>query len=644
RPSTRSSPTANSSRIEIGHCSKDPTQQMEQKSSLVTTEQFKVLGRNRSSTGHVRAWAPELIWAFLSIMVFIALVITLRQYDKRPVPEWRFGLTLNTVVAFLSTICRSMTVVPISEGLSQLKWNWIATRRRPLWDLYTFDQASRGPIGSLLLMVTLRGRHVNPIEHGMKGHANSEVRFITLGWLASLVMVSGLFTSFLTQSTIAYTNARALTTGSSAPVARTYPVVSQDEQGFQDIEALESMSRALIQGGIRMPSEPWPYPELECDTNECEYPEFSSLAMCASVSNISDSLVVSTSISDMYEDTRIAKLANTTATLDLRNSSFAQSNITVPGWEPNVSLLSTTETFWPLRWNFVAGWDNADDLQTATVAQLHILYNNFGGEDLISIRAAEVLWHFCVKTYDARVDNATSFTTERGSTTHIHKRQGDFLGPNGAFFNLSSQSGNGSFQVRFAEGYEKLNGRFRDVFEGPRGFNSIESKSLSFVFGANLYADTDFPDRSDLFSRLSEGEVDRRTWSNLQSTANNIANAMTAYMRNADTDNHIEGKAYKQELHILVRWEWLSLLVIQLTLTLVFLIWVMVLTAQLDMDVVKSSNLAELFAMHGADESTVSADEGESVELLSKGINTKIDKDITARLSKRNYEWKIYLG
>ncbi|KAK7216203.1 hypothetical protein V2G26_004206 [Clonostachys chloroleuca] len=115
--------TRDSSRSEMGDSGDDPTQHREEENSPIATEQLRAMGRNRNWRGHVRAWAPELIWTLLSIMVFIALVVTLRQYDERPVPEWSFGLTLNTVVAFLSTICRSMTVVPIGEGLSQLEWN-----------------------------------------------------------------------------------------------------------------------------------------------------------------------------------------------------------------------------------------------------------------------------------------------------------------------------------------------------------------------------------------------------------------------------------------------------------------------------------------------------------------------------------------
>lgn len=107
----------------------------------------------------VISWAPEIVWCFSAIVVFIALVILLQFFDYQLRPDLPLGLTLNTLVALLATACRFMTAVPIEEGISQLKWNWMAARQRPLHDLYKFDQASRGPIGSMRLIPIMRGKY-----------------------------------------------------------------------------------------------------------------------------------------------------------------------------------------------------------------------------------------------------------------------------------------------------------------------------------------------------------------------------------------------------------------------------------------------------------------------------------------------------
>lgn len=107
---------------------------------------------------HAKAWAPEFGWILLALALFIALIVVLRVYDNKGLPDWPMGLTLNTLVAFLATMCRSIIIIPIGEGLSQLKWNWFVAKKRPIKDLYIFDQASRGPWGSIRLICRMKGR------------------------------------------------------------------------------------------------------------------------------------------------------------------------------------------------------------------------------------------------------------------------------------------------------------------------------------------------------------------------------------------------------------------------------------------------------------------------------------------------------
>lgn len=114
--------------------------------------------RKLSHTRHFLAWWIEGLWCLLSVGIIFAMVILLHRYDQQPRPRWPAELTLNTVVAVLATMCRAITVIPISEGIFQLKWSWFVRSKRPLRDLYAFDQASRGPWGSLQLLITTRGR------------------------------------------------------------------------------------------------------------------------------------------------------------------------------------------------------------------------------------------------------------------------------------------------------------------------------------------------------------------------------------------------------------------------------------------------------------------------------------------------------
>lgn len=109
---------------------------------------------------HLKSWAPETSCCLLTVMILVALAVVLSMYDRKPLPQWPLGLTLNTIVALLATLCRSLIVIPIAEGISQLKWNWFAVHQRSIRSLYIFDQASRGPWGALrLIFTTMNGRY-----------------------------------------------------------------------------------------------------------------------------------------------------------------------------------------------------------------------------------------------------------------------------------------------------------------------------------------------------------------------------------------------------------------------------------------------------------------------------------------------------
>ena len=109
-------------------------------------------------------WVLELTAILISFLSFAALVAVLLVYDNQPQQSWSSShLTLNGLVAILSTITRASLLVPVASAVSQSKWSWFlparsAVKGRPLRDLNYFDDASRGSWGSLRLLWNLRGR------------------------------------------------------------------------------------------------------------------------------------------------------------------------------------------------------------------------------------------------------------------------------------------------------------------------------------------------------------------------------------------------------------------------------------------------------------------------------------------------------
>lgn len=102
-------------------------------------------------------WVWELLGVLGSALAILGLCILLKIFDKRPLPSWSYTyngeiarlqgkvalITLNSIIEAISIVARLCLLLPITRGLSQLKWVWFAEKERPLVDLGYFEAASR---------------------------------------------------------------------------------------------------------------------------------------------------------------------------------------------------------------------------------------------------------------------------------------------------------------------------------------------------------------------------------------------------------------------------------------------------------------------------------------------------------------------
>jgi hypothetical protein len=126
----------------------------------------------------------------LAFVVIALLVALLAAHDKRPNTLWAAHVSLNTIVSIASVLFRTSIMVPITKCISQLSWIWLAKAERPLGDVTLFDQASRGVLGGLTILVSPR-------------HINS---FVSVGVILSIVMLA---VDPCFQQTVIYYSARA---------------------------------------------------------------------------------------------------------------------------------------------------------------------------------------------------------------------------------------------------------------------------------------------------------------------------------------------------------------------------------------------------------------------------------------------------
>jgi len=104
-----------------------------------------------------RFWVLEVFWCFVGLGCAAAIIVVLAQYDRQQAPQWPLGITLNTLLAFLASTAKAALLIPVTEGIGQLRWMWFRRTARQADDFELFEEATRGSYGSLKLMISLKG-------------------------------------------------------------------------------------------------------------------------------------------------------------------------------------------------------------------------------------------------------------------------------------------------------------------------------------------------------------------------------------------------------------------------------------------------------------------------------------------------------
>lgn len=104
---------------------------------------------------HRSMWMWEVASVVFAALIFVVIVTVLATFDEKPSPVIG-GVTLNTAIAFAATLFRMALMVPVTGCMCQLTWVSLQKGYKPLRDIVRFDMASRGPLGSLQLLLELR--------------------------------------------------------------------------------------------------------------------------------------------------------------------------------------------------------------------------------------------------------------------------------------------------------------------------------------------------------------------------------------------------------------------------------------------------------------------------------------------------------
>jgi hypothetical protein len=216
-----------------------------------------------------RFWIAEILWCVVGLGSGAAIITVLAQHNGQRAPKWPLGISLNTVLALLASVAKASLLIPVVEGLGQLRWIWFSRRARPVDDFELFDSATRGTLGSLRLLAARKGG--------------------VLGFVAALVTVASLLVSTVTQAVIQYeTRPYPFDSGVQTPRV----TVLKSDRFFLDSSAdtyarVLSLKKHIIAGGYSLVSEPLSPEPVGCSTGECSFPDFVTSGICTDVADVS---------------------------------------------------------------------------------------------------------------------------------------------------------------------------------------------------------------------------------------------------------------------------------------------------------------------------------------------------------------------
>lgn len=182
------------------------------------------------------------------------------------------------------------------------------------------------------------------------------------------------------------------------------------------------MTRSAYQAAIYTVNESWPVPQPNCSGVKCNWSSYSSLGMCASITNVTDQLNMTTTWTQPSSDDPSVNITVYNVTLP-KNLGYLrwkevddsiQLNMTTPRKDP-YGIVTDQDSPLENRWTSLGDWNNTDIL-SATVAQSFFIYSNTNPDRSQKVRAIEMLYHFCVYNYESELINGTSTTKTLSST------------------------------------------------------------------------------------------------------------------------------------------------------------------------------------------------------------------------------------
>lgn len=109
-------------------------------------------------------WALEIASCIGGLVALFCIVGVLLEYDGSAIPEWPYGITINSVLSWIVLVFNAFMLGTIATCFGQMAWvNFNSPTDKPLSDVSSYHWASRGAIGCVAFIWASRMRFVTSL-------------------------------------------------------------------------------------------------------------------------------------------------------------------------------------------------------------------------------------------------------------------------------------------------------------------------------------------------------------------------------------------------------------------------------------------------------------------------------------------------
>ncbi|KAH4054784.1 hypothetical protein HBI70_065670 [Parastagonospora nodorum] len=251
----------------------------EEKGSLDFTQRIeRKLAEYNASQSIFKRWLFEVLSWCVSATSMAAVVGIYVHLKDQPISSSRSAVLLM-MANVLGKVASAALIVPTTEALGQLKWNWFH-KSNAMWDFEIFDKATRGPWGAAMLLFRTKGR--------------------SLAALGALLIVLLLAIDTFFQQVVDLPERWSLESAvSKLPVTVHYdpgttdqyrdwiPSATSDPDLFHVVEKFSygNGTQPVPFGNGTRPDIP-----LSCPTSKCTWPVYETLGICSECADVSEHL------------------------------------------------------------------------------------------------------------------------------------------------------------------------------------------------------------------------------------------------------------------------------------------------------------------------------------------------------------------